>query len=195
MGAEKNMLANGALAVYVSQGNGYSIYLQNQAKFGTQALKIAVDFSKSSNLQLVGQGGMRVSATVAPGQCIQAAELVPQTTLRGNRLQWTASWQGATVDPVDKMQELSSRLELVTKRIHAMQAVEKRLTAACDAAELRRALATAAPGTKYVDTSFPPCGRSVGMPESKSRTTWRRPEEFMPADAPPAQVFHEDIEA
>ena len=190
LGAEKNVLANGTIAIYVAggtkPGDGYHTFVANQAKIGSKVSHIKLDFGKSSNLMVKDKIGMQVEDDIKPGECVLIADLEPQTTFRGYRLDWTVSWSNAIIDPVAAVEEVRKRLEVVTKRIKHEQQLEAKLPTSCDVPAIRQLLESQSPPVKFVDTSFPPCARSVGMPEARSRTCWRRPEEFMPPDAPPA---------
>lgn len=207
-GAEKSVIGNGTLAVFTSGGNkpgeGFAIFVANQLKAGSPQLDVTLDFSKSSNLVVAGSSTMTATVVVGGCECAKVCTLAPPpfASYRGFQLQWTASWQGAMANPAETAAVLRNRLAIVTKRAKLQQTLEAKLSS-FDSEDHRKLLRSApdvitsegyvkTKGTKFVDTMFPPVGRSVGMPNAKAQTCWRRPDEFMPPDEKIA-VFVGDI--
>ena len=80
-GADKNVIANGVLTIHVHGGNkpgeGFGIFVENQMTPGHRALEVTLDFSKSTNLEILNHPrGMTVSVTVEAGEIVRAASLV-----------------------------------------------------------------------------------------------------------------------
>jgi hypothetical protein len=160
VGADKNLIANGALAVHVhggsAPGEGFGIFVSNEAAEGSAALDVSLDFGKSTNLTVLGndEDVMDVIVSVKPGDIVRAADLEPVVPSRNYRLEWMANWRGAQVDPLAAAKEVNSRLAITSDRIATQLEIEAGLTSFAPN-EVNNALQTK-PGAAFVDTFFPP---------------------------------------
>ena len=172
------------LALYMdntkgSKGPGYTIHVENLTY---SKLNVTLNFSKSTNLTVAGAkwgAGMAVTSRIDPGKGpTPFAALDPKAPKKKFGVSYQASWIEAAPDPREVANERSQRGATVVKRIANQKALEKTLKSP-DPDSLRAALTQPNVVQRfYVDTSFPPLGRSVGMPNAEARTCWRRPEEF-----------------